>query len=183
MVAKECDRDATVTVVHSRTPNAAKICAGEICAGEICAGEICAGEICAGEIHIVISIVDPPPRPGRKIDYMIVSHTEPDHSGLIPAVLDRFPDAMVVGSKVSQSTPPLPITPLSFLPLDCQFHTSEPPLPHLLKVCLQFLTGLTHRPFTQMAVKGGDKIDLGQVSDERASEGRRGLKNLLLSSR
>ena len=38
--------------------------------------------------------------PGRKIDYIIVSHTEPDHSGLIPAVLDRHPDAIVVGSKV-----------------------------------------------------------------------------------
>ena len=31
------------------------------------------------------------------------------------------------------------------------------------QVCLQFLQGLTHRPFTQQAVKGGDKIDLGQV--------------------
>mmetsp|Transcript_9557 Transcript_9557/g.20353 ORF Transcript_9557/g.20353 Transcript_9557/m.20353 type:complete len:623 (+) Transcript_9557:94-1962(+) len=65
---------------------------------------------------------------GRKIDYIIVSHTEPDHSGLIPAVLDMYPDAVVAGSKV----------------------------------CIQFLKGLTHRPFTEMAVKGGDKIDLGQ---------------------
>eukprot|EP00803_Ostreobium_quekettii_P010288 evm.model.scf_1207.2 EVM.evm.TU.scf_1207.2 scf_1207:3179-9035(+) len=37
---------------------------------------------------------------GRKIDYIIVSHTEPDHSGLIPAVLDQFPEATVIGSKV-----------------------------------------------------------------------------------
>ncbi|GAX73438.1 hypothetical protein CEUSTIGMA_g890.t1 [Chlamydomonas eustigma] len=64
---------------------------------------------------------------GRTIDYILVSHTEPDHSGLIPAVLDRYPEAVVAGSKV----------------------------------CLQFLTGLTHRPFTAQAVKGGDKIDLG----------------------
>lgn len=65
---------------------------------------------------------------GRKIDYIIVSHTEPDHSGLIPDVLDRYPDAIVAGSKV----------------------------------CINFLQGLTHRPFTSQAVKGGDKIDLGQ---------------------
>eukprot|EP00898_Chlorokybus_atmophyticus_P006844 jgi/Chlat1/7160/Chrsp57S06825 len=34
------------------------------------------------------------------IDYIIVSHTEPDHSGLIPYLLERAPDATVVGSKV-----------------------------------------------------------------------------------
>lgn len=37
---------------------------------------------------------------GRKIDYIVVSHTEPDHSGLIPAVLDLYPEATVAGSKV-----------------------------------------------------------------------------------
>lgn len=40
---------------------------------------------------------------GRQVDYIIVSHTEPDHSGLIPAVLDLYPDAVVVGSKVAQT--------------------------------------------------------------------------------
>lgn len=59
-----------------------------------------------------------------KIDYIFVSHTEPDHSFLVPAVLDLHPDAVVVGSKV----------------------------------CLQFLKGLTHRPFKEQAVKGGDKV-------------------------
>ncbi len=38
-----------------------------------------------------------------KIDYIFVSHTEPDHSGLIPSVLDRHPDATVCGSKVCLS--------------------------------------------------------------------------------
>eukprot|EP00983_Pelagomonas_calceolata_P063148 1147598-Pelagomonas_calceolata.AAC.2 len=36
-----------------------------------------------------------------KIDYIFVSHTEPDHSGLIPSVLDRHPEATVCGSKVA----------------------------------------------------------------------------------
>ncbi len=42
---------------------------------------------------------------GRGIDYIFVSHTEPDHSGLVPAVLDLYPEATVVGSKVGRLKP------------------------------------------------------------------------------
>ena len=35
------------------------------------------------------------------IDYLIVSHTEPDHSGLIGDLLDLNPDIQIVGSKVA----------------------------------------------------------------------------------
>eukprot|EP00775_Hariotina_reticulata_P004852 gene4852-5099_t len=56
-----------------------------------------------------------------------VSHTEPDHSYLVPAVLDLYPEATVVASKVA----------------------------------LNFLKGLTNSDFKEMAVKGGDKLDLG----------------------
>ena len=35
------------------------------------------------------------------IDYLIVSHTEPDHSGLIGDLIDRNPDIEIVGSKVA----------------------------------------------------------------------------------
>jgi flavorubredoxin len=35
-----------------------------------------------------------------KIDYIIVSHTEPDHSGLIQYLVDIYPDVIVAGSKV-----------------------------------------------------------------------------------
>jgi flavorubredoxin len=38
---------------------------------------------------------------GRGIDYVLVSHTEPDHSYLVPAVLDLYPEATVVASKVA----------------------------------------------------------------------------------
>jgi len=44
------------------------------------------------------SVVDP-----ADIDYIIISHTEPDHSGLIPDVIDLAPNATVVGSKVALS--------------------------------------------------------------------------------
>lgn len=35
------------------------------------------------------------------LDYLIVNHTEPDHSGLVKAVLQRAPQVTVVGSKVA----------------------------------------------------------------------------------
>jgi len=35
-----------------------------------------------------------------KLDYIIVSHTEPDHSGLVPDIIKMAPNATVIGSKV-----------------------------------------------------------------------------------
>ncbi len=35
----------------------------------------------------------------EKIDYIVANHAEQDHSGSIPAVLDRYPDAKVVTNK------------------------------------------------------------------------------------
>lgn len=37
---------------------------------------------------------------GRSIDYIFVSHTEPDHSGLVKDVVQLYPEAIVLGSKV-----------------------------------------------------------------------------------
>jgi len=37
--------------------------------------------------------------PDRQIDYLIVNHLEPDHSGAIPIVKRVFPDMQVVGNK------------------------------------------------------------------------------------
>lgn len=78
----------------------------------------------------------------RGIDYILVSHTEPDHSGLIPKILDLYPDATVVGTKVR--CPDFQLAQIWF------------------QVCIQFLQGLTNRSFKNQVVKGGDKIDLGQ---------------------
>ena len=36
-----------------------------------------------------------------KIDYLIISHTEPDHSGLVKNILELAPDITVVGAKVA----------------------------------------------------------------------------------
>lgn len=66
------------------------------------------------------------------VDYLIVSHTEPDHSGLIPKILEKAAAAgndhlVVVGSKV----------------------------------CIQFLGNLCFTPFKSQVVGNGDTINLG----------------------
>jgi flavorubredoxin/flavin reductase (DIM6/NTAB) family NADH-FMN oxidoreductase RutF len=47
-------------------------------------------------LDTLIEIIDP-----IDIDYIVISHTEPDHSGLVKDVLQLNPDAIVVGSKVA----------------------------------------------------------------------------------
>ncbi|MBE9201332.1 MULTISPECIES: diflavin flavoprotein [unclassified Nodularia (in: cyanobacteria)] len=47
-------------------------------------------------LEIVTGLIDP-----NKIDYLIVSHTEPDHSGLVKDILQLAPEITVVGSKVA----------------------------------------------------------------------------------
>jgi flavorubredoxin len=37
----------------------------------------------------------------KTIDYIVISHTEPDHSGLVPDVLELAPKLRVVGAKVA----------------------------------------------------------------------------------
>lgn len=40
---------------------------------------------------------------GRKIDYIIVSHMEPDHSATLAAVADAHPEAQLVGTKICKT--------------------------------------------------------------------------------
>lgn len=35
----------------------------------------------------------------RKVDYIVVNHMEPDHSGSIPYILEKYPDSKVVGNR------------------------------------------------------------------------------------
>ncbi|MBR8839236.1 MAG: diflavin flavoprotein [Stigonema ocellatum SAG 48.90 = DSM 106950] len=47
-------------------------------------------------LDILIGVIDP-----AKLNYLIISHTEPDHSGLVKDVLSLAPHVTVVGSKVA----------------------------------------------------------------------------------
>jgi flavorubredoxin/flavin reductase (DIM6/NTAB) family NADH-FMN oxidoreductase RutF len=47
-------------------------------------------------MDVLLGVIDP-----KQIDYLIISHTEPDHSGLVKDVLQLAPQATVVGAKVA----------------------------------------------------------------------------------
>ncbi|MBE9205309.1 diflavin flavoprotein [Nostoc sp. LEGE 06077] len=47
-------------------------------------------------LEILIGLIEP-----TKIDYLIISHTEPDHSGLVKDILRLAPNITVVGAKVA----------------------------------------------------------------------------------
>jgi flavorubredoxin/flavin reductase (DIM6/NTAB) family NADH-FMN oxidoreductase RutF len=47
-------------------------------------------------LELLTQTLDP-----KTIDYLVISHTEPDHSGLVADVLEMAPQATVVGSKVA----------------------------------------------------------------------------------
>lgn len=47
-------------------------------------------------LEALTRLIDP-----REIDYLVVSHTEPDHSGLVKDVLQLNPNIVVVGAKVA----------------------------------------------------------------------------------
>lgn len=47
-------------------------------------------------LDTLIGLIDP-----KDIDYLVISHTEPDHSGLVKDVLQLNPDITVVGAKVA----------------------------------------------------------------------------------
>lgn len=47
-------------------------------------------------LELLTGLIEP-----SKIDYLIVSHTEPDHSGLVKDILQLAPDITIVGAKVT----------------------------------------------------------------------------------
>ena len=65
--------------------------------------------------------------PIKEIDYLVVSHTEPDHTGVIEKLLDIHPGLKIVGSPTA----------------------------------IGFMKEICNRDFTEIAVKDGDEISLG----------------------
>jgi flavorubredoxin len=53
-----------------------------------------------GEVKNLLSHIDMI-APDKGIDYLIVNHMEPDHSGSIPMLLQRYPDMKIVGNKLT----------------------------------------------------------------------------------
>ncbi len=38
---------------------------------------------------------------GKELDYLVVNHTEPDHSGALRAILNRYPKVQVIGNRMT----------------------------------------------------------------------------------
>jgi len=38
---------------------------------------------------------------GRKIDYLVINHMEPDHSAGIKYIVNKFPDVKIIGNKMT----------------------------------------------------------------------------------
>ncbi|MEB3189747.1 MAG: diflavin flavoprotein [Snowella sp.] len=47
-------------------------------------------------LDVLLGLIDP-----KTIDYLIISHTEPDHSGLVKEILELAPQVTIVGAKVA----------------------------------------------------------------------------------
>lgn len=97
----------------------------------------------------IASVIDP-----ATIDYIIFDHTEPDHSGSIGAVLEKMPQAQVLGSKAA----------INFLSQILNAEFNHRVIKHLDELdlggkSLRFLsTPFLHWPDTMMTYLQEDKI-------------------------
>lgn len=52
----------------------------------------------AGQLDEYILKIEDVIGKGKQIDYLIINHMEPDHSGLIPSITSRYPNIKIVGN-------------------------------------------------------------------------------------
>jgi flavorubredoxin len=91
---------------------------------------------------------------GKTVDYLIVNHMEPDHSGSMGVLLEVFPNMKIVGNKKTVDFAK------GFYGNDANFHVVEDGDTlklgkHTLKF---FLTPMVHWPETMMSYEVNDKI-------------------------
>ena len=90
----------------------------------------------------------------KKIDYLIVNHMEPDHSGLLKAIVELYPDIKIVGNKKT-------IGMINdFYEISENFHTiDDGDILDLGKHKLKFfITPMVHWPETMMTYEITEKI-------------------------
>ena len=82
-----------------------------------------------------------------KIDYLVVNHMEPDHSGCIPTLLELFPDIKIVGNKITLGM----LKGFYDISEDHCIEIKENDVIHLGEISLKFfITPLVHWPETMM---------------------------------
>lgn len=91
----------------------------------------------------------------RKLDYLVINHIEPDHSGGITSILEKYPDVTIVGNKKT-----VPMLQGFFGVKDEQIKVvGDGESIELGKHTLQFyLTSLVHWPETMMTYVPEEKL-------------------------
>lgn len=94
---------------------------------------------------------------GGTIDYLVVNHMEPDHSGSIPVIMETFPEAKIVGNKQTIGM----VKGFYHIEDDSRFHevADNSTLDLGNGVVLKFvLTPMVHWPETMVTYYEKDKI-------------------------
>ena len=107
-----------------------------------------------GEMHILLSKANDILK-GRKIDYLVVNHMEPDHSGGIPELTRLYPDIKIIGNKQTA----LMLKGFYNISDDFILEIKDFDTLDLGDVSLQFiLTPLVHWPETMMTFVREDNV-------------------------
>lgn len=109
-----------------------------------------------GFVNKVLEVLD-----GRKLDYLVIHHMEPDHSGCITDILKLFPDLIFVGNKKTKS---MLYDFLELTPDDDKFiEVKDGDVLDLGKRQLQFvMTPMVHWPESMVSYEPNDKVLFSQ---------------------
>lgn len=122
----------------------------------------------------------------RNVDYLIVNHMEPDHSGSIPEIVRRYPEVKVVGNRQTIGM----IKGFYGVADENLMEVTDQQVIPLGKKCLQFhLTPMVHWPETMMTYCPESKVLFtgdafgtfgaleGPVTDDQLTESQLALFN------
>lgn len=91
---------------------------------------------------------------GRKVDYLIINHMEPDHSGAIRAIVSRYPEITLVGNKKT-----FPMLSNYYQIKDNTLEVAEGDELNLGSHTLQFyMTPMVHWPETMVTYEASNQI-------------------------
>lgn len=91
---------------------------------------------------------------GRKVDYLIINHMEPDHSGAIRAIVSRYPGITLVGNKKT-----FPMLSNYYQIKDNTLEVAEGDELNLGSHTLQFyMTPMVHWPETMVTYEASNQI-------------------------
>lgn len=92
---------------------------------------------------------------GKSVDYVVINHMEPDHSGSIPLILERYPHAKLVGNKQTLAM----VRGYYHTPEDRMMEIADGDTVDLGDLTLRFITTpMVHWPETMMTYVEEEKV-------------------------